>query len=242
MKNYLLLSITVVLLLTTFSCRFLKKKTEISGLPYTTIHQEVKKVDSLYYKIEIQYPVFESKDTSALNLGELNTAISSFLDKAMVYFWSTDTLGAKKMIQETGASGYFILMNKYQVMDSTTSRISVMFETYSYALGAHGFTAITTFNYDLVNGKMLGLSDLIDFSDPGKQKELESFLDKHLENPDSCFYMKPTIDPDFKRFAVAPDHLLFYYEAYELGPYSCGTATIKIPIEELKASGLFIIE
>ncbi|MBE0639430.1 MAG: DUF3298 domain-containing protein [Bacteroidales bacterium] len=242
MRIFFLFTIAFALLFTSFSCRLFNTKAEIVGLPYTLSHQEMTAMDSLYFQIDIQNTVFIPDDPSNGDLVELNTAMSTFLDETMVRFWSTDTVGARKMIQETGASGYFILMNRYEVMDTTNALISVKFETYSYALGAHGFTAITTFNFDLINNRMLKLDDLVDVSVPDKMIELENLLAKHLENPDSCFFTKPTVGNDFTRFAIDPGHVVFYFEAYELGPYSCGTATIKVPIEELKTAGLYAWE
>jgi hypothetical protein len=239
-KQYLFFGLVIISCI--FSCNRTKKKEQTGKLPYAIEHMEVLMVDSLYYQIDIQQPRFVSEAGADLPIAELNAAIQQFLDTATTYFWGTDTTGARQIIDETGASGYFILMNRYFVKDTTEHMISLMMESYSYALGAHGFTAITTFNYDLIEGRLLELSDFVDLSTPENMEEMEICLVSYLDDPEECFSMLPGVDADFKRFAVSPENLIFYYEAYELGAYSCGNAEISVPIEELKTAGLWIWE
>jgi len=237
-RQYFFVGLVVISLL--FSCNRAKKQEQTGKLSYTIEHMELLMVDSLYYQIDIQQPRFVSEAGAELPLSKLNVAIQQFLDTATTYFWGTDTTGARQIIDETGASGYFILMNRYFVKDTTDHLISLMMETYSYALGAHGFTAITTFNYDLKEDRFLELSDFVDLSSPENMEEMEICLISYLYDPEECFSMLPGVDVDFKRFAVSPENLIFYYEAYELGAYSCGNAEISVPIEELKTAGLWI--
>ncbi len=223
-----------------FSCNRVKKQEQTGKLLYSIEQLEVLIVDSLYYQIDIQQPRFVPEANADLPIADLNLAIQYFLDTVTTYFWGTDTAGVKQIINETGASGHFVLTNRYFIKDTTDLMISLMMETYSYALGAHGFTAITTYNYDLREGRFLYLPDFVDLSTPENREELEICLVSYLDDPEECFSMLPGVDADFKRFAVTPEHLIFYYEAYELGAYSCGAAEISVPIEELKTAGLWI--
>jgi hypothetical protein len=199
-------------------------------------------VDSLYYQIDVYQPRFVADAGADLPIADLNFAIQQFLDTATTYFWGTDTAGVRQIMNETNASGHFVLTNSYFIKDTTDHFISLMMETYSYALGAHGFTAITTFNYDLKQGRFLELSDFVDLTTPENMEEMEICLVSYLDDPEECFSMLPDVEANFKRFAVSPENLIFYYEAYELGAYSCGAAEISVPIEELKTAGLWIWE
>jgi len=237
-RQYFFVGLVAISLI--FSCNRAKKQKQTGKLPYTIEHLEMLRVDSLYYLIDIQQPRFVADTGVNLPFADLNVAIQQFLDTATTHFWGTDTTGARQIIDETGASGYFILMNRYFVKDTTENLISLMMETYSYALGAHGFTAITTFNYDLKEGRFLELSDFVDLSTPENMEEMEICLISYLYDPEECFSMLPGVEDDFKRFAISPENLIFYYEAYELGAYSCGAAEISVPIDELKAAGLWI--
>jgi len=229
----------VLLLILSFSCRYFRKKPAETNLLYKTLVSEIIAGDSVYYKIDLKKPVFVLNDSLDASLKELNQAMESFLDTATFYFWGTDTTGAIEIVKETGTSGFYLLMNNYRILDSTDKIISVVFETYSYALGAHGFTAITTFNYDLRRKKMLEVGDLIDFSKPDSQEVLNNLLKKYLVDEQNCFDVEPFADKDFSRFALDPDHVVFFYEAYELGAYACGSAEIKIPKAELTLAGIF---
>jgi hypothetical protein len=105
-------------------------------------------------------------------------------------------------------------------------------------LGAHGFTAINTFNFNPKTGRFPNLTDFLDLRSDDNLKTLNNLLSKYFINPGNCFDEKPVIKSTFQRFAVTPDDMIFYFEAYTLGPYACGSAEIKIPIEELKKAGI----
>jgi hypothetical protein len=166
--------------------------------------------------------------------------MSAFLDTAAFYYWGVDTEGAKSIIDDTKTHGVFMFYNSYQLTDTTNALVSVVFESYSYALGAHGFTAITTFNYDIANRRLLDLTDMIDISSEEKLAVLNGLLIENFENPFGCFTKEPSVDGEFIRFGMEPGFLVFHYEAYELGAYSCGEAVVKIPVDALREAGIWI--
>lgn len=241
MKKSILLFVLLPLIIS-FSCNRRKKQDAPTTLPYKIVHQEKKVLDSLYFQLDIQNPLFVANNSNEVDLHDLNNAIQQFLDSAMVYFWGTDTAGARKMIDETGASGYFMLLNNYEIKDTSAKVISLKFETYSYALGAHGFTAFTTFNFDVPERKFIQLTDLIDVSEPEKMLAMDSLLIKYLDDPEDCFTTEPFADENFNRFTISSEYLSFFFEAYELGAYSCGSAEIRIPIAELKSADLWLLK
>jgi hypothetical protein len=169
----------------------------------------------------------------------LNDSIKTFLDGAELSFWGVDVNGAIEIMQETEAAGQYELMNRYEILDTTNILISAKFETYSYALGAHGFTAINTYNLDLETGKLLKLTDLVDLSNEDKMTQFNQLLVSSFVNTDDCFNEEPKIDSSYEKFAISPDFLVVYFEAYELGPYACGSAEILVSIEELKEVGIW---
>ncbi len=196
--------------------------------------------DTSYYKIDIQYPYFVSQDTDILKkLEVLNQNITSFLDTAQQWYWGSTIDEVIQIKQETNAAGIYELMNRYDILDTTSSLISLKFETYSFALGAHGFTGINTFNFDLKRGKMLQLTDVLDLQPDENLKALNNLLSRYFINPGNCFDEKPSVKRTHKKFAVSPDDLIIYFEAYELGPYACGSAEISIPVKALKKAGLW---
>jgi hypothetical protein len=196
--------------------------------------------DTLYYKIDFQYPYFTSSDqATAGRLNLLNDSVQNFLNQAQLTYWGVDTEGAIEIIQETGTSGKYELMNRYEIYDTTNFLVSFKMETYSFALGAHGFTAINTCNFDLGTGKFLKLTDVIDLSGESKLVQFNQLLVADFVNTEDCFTEKPKVDSTYEKFAISPDFLVVYFEAYELGPYCCGSAEILISIDELQEAGLW---
>ncbi len=238
MNKFHLLLFSFIAMLMVVSCGRSSKKDE--GLAYSIVYSQKVDIDSLYYQIDIEFPVFVSDDTAIFSFEILNDAMSAFLDTAAYYYWGVDREGAKNSIDETETHGVFMFYNRYHVTDSTNSIVSVVFESYSYALGAHGFTAITTYNYDIVSRQWLDLTDIVDISTEENLAALNDLLIEYFENPYGCFTKEPTADSDFKRFGTEPGFLVFHYEAYELGAYSCGEAVVKIPVDALREAGIWI--
>lgn len=196
--------------------------------------------DTAYYSIRMQYPDFSSDDkVKNEGLEVLNNKITSFLDTASHYYWGINTTAIVHFLKQSGSLGKYELINTYTILDSTQALISLKMETYSYALGAHGFNALHTYNWDLANNKMLKLEDVLDLSSPEKNNVLNKLLQENFVNPEGCFNDLPTADKDFDLFGLESGFLVFFYEAYELGAYSCGEASVRISLDELRDAGLW---
>jgi len=209
-----------------------------SAKKYRVVESKSVVEDSACYTINLEYPYFAADDAN-LNVDALNQAVQFFLDTAARYYWGVEPDSASVLIDETGTAGKYVLDNKYQVLDTTPDVISLLMETYSYALGAHGFTALHTYNFDVKKGEFIALGDVLDFSKPENTDKLNQLLAKNFVNPEDCFNDSPTAGADFELFGLEKDGISFFYEAYALGPYYCGWAKVVVPIEQLKAAGLW---
>lgn len=210
-----------------------------SDLGYRIVESSTTIEDTAYYSIKLNYPVFISGDENDTVFLELNHRIENFLDTAAQYYWATSLDSAKQIKDETGAAGQFILENEYEVLDTTHRLISLKTETYSYALGAHGFTAIHTYNFDVEENRFLAISDILNLDSPENVDVLNDLLSRYFINRDDCFNQNPTAGTDFELFGLEPGNMVFYYEAYELGAYYCGSAAVRIPYMVLKEAGLW---
>lgn len=195
--------------------------------------------DTAYYSIKLDYPVFISGDDNDTTFAELNHRIDALLDTAAQYYWGTSPDSTKQIINETGAAGQFILENEYEILDTTRRLVSLKMETYSFALGAHGFTAIHTYNFDLEKMHFLRITDLLDLDNQENVDLLNGLLIRYFKNEDDCFNHDPKAGPDFALFGLEPGNMVFYYEAYELGAYYCGSAAIRVPYKALKEAGIW---
>ncbi|MCF8364741.1 MAG: DUF3298 and DUF4163 domain-containing protein [Bacteroidales bacterium] len=240
MMNNFRISVFLLIIFMIFSCNSINENENRKG--YHVIESNRLVTDSLYYTIKLEYPVFIAEDDQNQGSDIINNTIEKFLDTAARYYWGVEIDSAIVMIDETGTSGKYELYNSYQILDTTPDIISIFMETYSYALGAHGYTALHTHNFDLRQGKFLNLNDVLNFNYSENTSKLNELLAKYFQNPDACFNDLPTAGADFELFGIEPEHLVFYYETYSLGPYYCGTAKVRIPIEELKTAGLWKLD
>jgi hypothetical protein len=231
--NYFVFSALVLL---AWSCGSESNTNESKSYTLIDSHRVIE--DSAYYEIDLEFPVFVGNEGEN-SLDELNSAISEFLDTAAIYYWGIPPDSVRAEIEKSEASGTYVLNNKYTVLDTSAHRISIMMETYSYALGAHGFTALHTYNFDVEHNKMLNIGDIIDLSNEKNIVTLNALLAANFDNPEDCFTRSPSADADFQLFGLRPENLVFYYEAYELGAYSCGMAKVSIPISSLIEAGLW---
>jgi len=217
-----------------------KKDSNDKSLGYKIIEQVNLSEDPGYYMVDKSYPFFAADDAS-LNkkLDILNMKIEGYLDTATQYYWGVSFDEVRKIKDETQGSGIYELKNSYRILDTTPDFVSLKMETYSYALGAHGFTAIHTFNFSIDDMRFLQLSDILDLSAPESENLLNQLLLKNFENPDDCFDAEPTANEDFRLFAMDKEHLIFFYEAYELGAYYCGMGKVAVAVSDLKNAGLW---
>jgi hypothetical protein len=204
-----------------------------------TIIESTRLVEDSSYSISLNYPVFNETSSDTNGLESFNEAIQSFLDTAARYYWGVEADSIHRYRDERASSGKYILDNQYQILDTTRRLISILMETYSFALGAHGFSALHTFNWDVEGKKFLTLRDVLNLSTEDDAKLLNQLLIKYFEDPDNCFNDSPRADADFELFGLKPGFLVFYYETYELGPHYCGSAKVHIPVETLVETGLW---
>ncbi|MFZ2523192.1 MAG: DUF3298 domain-containing protein [Minisyncoccia bacterium] len=155
---------------------------------------------------------------------------------------------------------------QYQMLisySSTTSEKlgtrSYTFNVYEFTGGAHGNTAITTYNFNKKG--QIKVEDLVDFSGGGYiklAKLIRSKLVQSLgENANlrmindglDLTYLKPddTIDKEkcdcegfyfpsnVQYFTVKDEGMKFIFGQYQVGPYALGTPEVLLTWEELKA-------
>jgi hypothetical protein len=206
---------------------------------YSTIEQSIITGDTAYYSIKLEFPVFKGDQPADDTLLEpLNRSIENFLDTAARFYWQMEVKDVPAYIESVETSGKFELQNNYEILLSTPDTISLKLETYSYALGAHGFTAFHTYNYDIRHQHFIALDEVLDLSSDENIKKVDELLARYFENPEDCFTQVPAVEMDEQLWGFRPEYLVFFYEAYDLGAYVCGSAEVKIPLAELRKQNL----
>ncbi|MCK9269743.1 MAG: DUF4163 domain-containing protein [Bacteroidales bacterium] len=227
----------VALVATFWACN--RHQADEKPIEYGVIEQSTITGDTAYYYINQEFPVFKADQPADDSLLKpLNSRIESFMDTAAQYYWGMEVGDVPGYIDTVQARGKFELYTTYEILLSTSDTISLRLETYSYALGAHGFTAFHTYNYDLRHQHFIGLEEVLDLSSDTNINIINELLARYFENPEDCFTEVPTIDVDEQLWGFRPEYLVFFYEAYELGAYVCGSAEVKIPTQELQKRNL----
>lgn len=107
---------------------------------------------------------------------------------------------------------------------------------YQFTGGAHGITTFDTYNIDLIKGSLINLADILnEKADDVIKREFISFIKSRKSDffPDSIDYILK--DDIFKRaFTIEPTCLRFFYNQYEIAPYSSGIPEFCISWEKLK--------
>lgn len=114
-------------------------------------------------------------------------------------------------------------------------------ETYAYH-AAHGNRFTGYVNYNLTNGKIINLSDLMN---PGYEDKLTAVLREKVKEENIQLLVKPEELEIPKAFAITSDGLLFSFNPYSIAPYSEGIIKIDVPIDDildiLSKEGMFIL-
>ena len=107
-----------------------------------------------------------------------------------------------------------------------------------YAGGAHGMYALVYSNYDVLTGTRLGLSDV--FSDTltlGEKITAQFIRERELDTDvplsEQGYFIEDDLLPLTENFALHPDGVIFYYNVYEIAPYSYGPSSVTVPYSEL---------
>lgn len=190
------------------------------------------------WDVMINRPVFSSTeatvDSSCMKFNNYTQTLTTGLQDSLIAQAKRD-YAAMDAAGET-MTGPYQLIVKDSVFQVDENYISVRLLTYTFTGGAHGMTNFYGLNYDIKNRKLLSNQEILDYS---KAAGINDLLKKHLQNPDNCFNEIPTIE-NFSTLNISATSANFTYEQYILGPYSCGYATIAIPLTEMK--GMLLIK
>lgn len=117
--------------------------------------------------------------------------------------------------------------------------ISVASTVFTYTGGAHPNNSQVYRSYDLTTGEAIGLDDILEqgySSALNSSAEIEFRMQKEIppnESLESAGYWLE--DGEFKvndNFAIINQSLMFYYNPYEIGPYSLGATELELKLTD----------
>ncbi|MCY8520835.1 DUF3298 and DUF4163 domain-containing protein [Bacillus atrophaeus] len=119
----------------------------------------------------------------------------------------------------------------FEVKYNNAGKLSIQTENYIYSGGAHGLTAVQSFNYDLQAGKRVTLNGVL--NSKAKMDKTKDYLYHYIKNHDTLF------DPNVKKkdiiltkdtpFYFTTEGIAIVFQQYELGPYAAGIRDVRVP-------------
>lgn len=105
--------------------------------------------------------------------------------------------------------------------------------------GAHGIYGLFYSNYDVNTGREFVLEDVFSDTLALDQKITEQFigqkeLDANIPLSQQGYFIDDNLLPLTNNFALLPDGVIFYYNVYEIAPYSDGPSYVKVPYGKLE--------
>lgn len=188
------------------------------------------KEDHEALKVDIVFPLVQGiKDK------QVEEKINQIIQKDVLNFKEILQTESEKYLQGAKEEGWEIrkysatiyYIAHYQKHDLLS--LSVFY--YSYTLGAHGHTLQRAYNFNLLNGEEIFLSDIL------KEKEnyvgiINQEIKKQIElNPQEYFSDWSVFQSisEEQPFYLIEDGIVVYFGLYEIAPYSSGIRYFKIP-------------
>lgn len=124
----------------------------------------------------------------------------------------------------------------YEVTLNHNCALSIYFDKYEYAGGAHGLTSRESDTWDLKRSKMIYLRNLfpcgLDYSQCIKENIKKQI--SQIRREESYWFFddyQELVDKNLKEksFYLSPEGLIIYFQQYDIAPYASGIPTFLIP-------------
>jgi len=251
MKNDLIKISAIVFFVSVFGCSL--KSGDENNIKYSMkkferIFTNTDTTVKNYSKVFFEYPEItkaanqQVKDSIASYVKGI--FLTNYFGKAKSFDEMTDSLfkdfkNFQKEFRDSPQS--WEIESATSVIYNKNSIVSLQSNTYSYLGGAHPNELVLYANFNSGNGKRINLSGL--FKDEDKY-ELNSrgeqiFRKEKAISPvtnfeEAGFWFKDNKFVLNENFGIKDDGLVFYFNAYEIAPYSMGPTEIFIPYNEIK--------
>ncbi|MEN9582391.1 MAG: Peptidoglycan-N-acetylmuramic acid deacetylase PdaC, partial [Candidatus Parcubacteria bacterium] len=183
--------------------------------------------------IDVDYPQFANVPPA------INSDIKKFAESEIE---NIDSLKLAEIPTSSNAT-YFLKIN-YEIEQSNTDYLSLVFTVNLYTGGAHPNEYFKTFNYDVRTGAPILLAGLypenatvLEILKPKIAKAVrDSLVDTlringdNTSNPDELLFEPiASLDPElFENFTFGSEYITFYFSPYDIAPYAAGPIVAKI--------------
>lgn len=203
--------------------------------------------DAKRYSIDVTYPALAERSAQA---GEFNKAVKSRVDEFVGDFRKilSEMTDEDRSFLPEGVN--YTLDVGYSIDYAGADIISVSFGESTYTGGAHPNHWTSTLNFDMKGGKVITLESLFK---PGSNylKVISDYCVKDIikqqENDADAEWIGNGAGPkaeNFKAWTITKDGLKFYFDPYQVGPYSSGGFEVTMPYSKIPSairSGSFLM-
>ncbi|MCG7222426.1 RsiV family protein [Acinetobacter sp. AG3] len=178
-----------------------------------------------------------ASQASASEVQANKTPVQQLQERVQPY--ANSFLEMDKELKTLGASGQITISLSPKILNSDKPLATVVLNTSSYLGGAHGASAQTYFNFDLVSKKQVGLDQIIEANQKVKFEKLahdafktwviDSKLAESVNEYEQAW--KFTLSDNFY---LGKQGLILQYGEYDIGPYVVGLPRLMIPYDQLK--------
>lgn len=124
----------------------------------------------------------------------------------------------------------------YKVQYNMSGKLSIRISDYQFSGGAHGNSAVTVYNFNLKSGKQYKLTDVV--KTKAKLQKVYNYTYNYMAKRPNLFFveeLKDNLKINSKtQFYFTSGGIILVFQEYEVGPYSSGTPTVKIPSQVYK--------
>ncbi|MCF0262907.1 RsiV family protein [Acinetobacter guillouiae] len=178
-----------------------------------------------------------ASQSSASEVQANKTPVQQLQERVQPY--ANSFLEMDKELKTLGASGQITISLSPKILNSDKPLATVVLNTSSYLGGAHGASAQTYFNFDLVSKKQVDLDQIIEANQKAKFEKLahdafktwviDSKLAESVNEYEQAW--KFTLSDNFY---LGKQGLILQYGEYDIGPYVVGLPRLMIPYDQLK--------
>ena len=203
--------------------------------------------ESEFFKYNIRYPIlmpildcFYNSYYNINILNNINNTIYSHVKnlkdeikrQAKEYKKEYETVLSKS--NENYVKYQYELYIDYKVTYNRNNIISIPIESYEFTGGAHGMTYLNSYNYNLINGNQLKLSDMFK-KDIDYKKIVNEYINYVIsQNPDIYFKGEDGFKgiKEDQSFYIEDDGVVIYFSLYEIAPYYVGIPKFKMEFDK----------
>ena len=211
--------------------------------------------DSKYATVSGTYPEFRNADPSFNDkIRNAITIAKSEFENNTKDNWKAriETATKEDKINEYPNPGDFYFNIKTDYVQVNKNKISILVTISGFNGGAHGYTVLTSYNYDVNQAKEITLADIFgadylkkvsEYSKSNLKTELISKINNdsgassediknQIDNLTSMLDSGTNeTDENFSVFTILPDSINIYFQEYQVAPYVYGPQTVKMPIK-----------